>query len=375
MAIYLVVLSIIMILGFCIEIGKANRWEAVFAAGRREIRISLTGVFWALIFLTLALFGGLRYNVGTDYESYCTIFTDIAENWYAARYTGTERGYVWLNRIVSIFTDEPQVIIFITNAIITFVGLHCLRKYCRFVPFGLFIFYTTLYYYSFNLIRQGMAATIIFLAMGYASDGKWKKCIAAVVIAGFFHRTAWQFMLPIVVLLMFRYKPSVYFICFALAALATLFRDTVTLQLIARFYPSMLNFEDAYQFEFSFTQVGLCLIYMILCLMYYKPMLQAKKGNIVYINAAIFTFAMYALLFWFPMWSRLNLYFIGLFALIVPEAVSCEKDRKMRIFYYAGILAILLFFYIVPTLTGGGDWHYATYFDKLKELAAEKMIP
>ena len=63
-------------------------------------------------------------------------------------------------------------------------------------------------------------------------------------------------------------------------------------------------------------------------------MLQAKKGNIVYINAAIFTFAMYALLFWFPMWSRLNLYFIGLFALIVPEAVSCEKDRKMRIFYY-----------------------------------------
>ena len=69
MAIYLVVLSIIMILGFCIEIGKANRWEAVFVAGRREIRISLTGVFWALIFLTLALFGGLRYNVGTDYES------------------------------------------------------------------------------------------------------------------------------------------------------------------------------------------------------------------------------------------------------------------------------------------------------------------
>ena len=114
---------------------------------------------------------------------------------------------------------------------------------------------------------------------------------------------------------------------------------------------------------------------MILCLMYYKPMLQAKKGNIVYINAAIFTFAMYALLFWFPMWSRLNLYFIGLFALIVPEAVSCEKDRKMRIFYYAGILAILLFFYIVPTLAGGGDWYYATYFDKLKELAAEKMIP
>ena len=107
----------------------------------------------------------------------------------------------------------------------------------------------------------------------------------------------------------------------------------------------------------------------------FQPFYQVICIMAVSYTHLIFTFAMYALLFWFPMWSRLNLYFIGLFALIVPEAVSCEKDRKMRIFYYAGILAILLFFYIVPTLAGGGDWYYATNFDKLKELAAEKMIP
>lgn len=375
MAPYLVVLSIILLLGFCIELGKENQWNATFVINQRTYQVPLTAVFWLLIFITLTLFGGLRYKVGTDYESYCIMFTDIYDDWFKNRYVGTEQGYVWLNRIVTLFTDEPQAIIFITNMIICAVGVFAMSRFSVFAPFSLYIYYTTLYYYSFNIIRQGMACNFVFLAVGYAAHGKWKKCWFWLIFAGFFHRTAWLLMIPLLLLMAVKYKPVMYFSVFGIAALATLFRDTVTIQLISRFYPSMLEFKDAYMYDFSPVQVVLCLMYMVLCLIYYKPMLERRKENILYINFSILTFGMYLLLFWLPMWSRMNLYLIGLYAFIVPEAVSCEKSRRIRFMYYAILLGILLFFYIVPPLlSGGAGWEYHTYWDKLRELEMEAQL-
>lgn len=375
MSSYIAVLSIVLILGFCIEISRGCHWNATLVIGRNVRTVPLDGVFWLLIFVTLTLYGGLRYNVGTDYESYCTMFTDICDDWFKNRYTGTEQGYVWLNRIVSLFTEEPQVIIFITNMIICVFGVTTLRRYCKCIPFGLVVYFTTLYYFSFNIIRQGMAANMVFLAIGLAADGKMKRAWFWVIAAGFFHQTAWLLMIPLLFLMKRRYKLPVYLAVFGIAALATLFRDTVTIQLISRIYPSMLNFADAYQYEFSPVQVALCALYLLLCLMYISPMLEKKKENILYVNFALFTFGVYLLLFWIPMWSRLNLYVIGLYALIVPEAVSCEKDRRMRWLYYGGLMLMLVFFFFGPSILSGTDWYYGTYFDKLRELELEKIIP
>lgn len=374
MAAYLVVLSVVMALAFCVEIGKQNNWTATFVINRRTYRYSLTAVFWLLIFVTLCLFGGLRYKVGTDYESYSTMFLDICDDWFKNRYVGTEQGYVWLNRIVSLFTHEPQAIFFVTNMIICAVGIFALSRFCRFAPFGMYIYFTTLYYYSFNIIRQGMACNFVFLAIGYGARREWKKCWFWIFVAGFFHQTAWLLMIPLVILMCIKYKPVMYLSVFGIAALMSIFKDTVTVELIGRLYPSMLTFEDAYAYDFSPVQVVQCFLYMALCLVYYKPMLKREKGNILYINFAILTFGIYLLLFWLPMWSRMNLYLIGLYAFIVPEAISCEKSRRIRMIYYGLLLGMLLFFYIVPTLVGGGDWVYMTYWDKLREIAAENAV-
>lgn len=374
MGIYLLVLGTVCILGAVIEFGKSRGWTSVWLLGKKEYVFYKTDILWAVILVILMLFGGLRYKVGTDYESYCLMFSRICEDWNEILYGGTERGYVWLNRIVSLYTKDPQWIIFLSNAVVSWIGVHCLRKYSRFAPFSLFLFFTTLYYYSFNLIRQGMAAAFVLLAFCYARDRKWVRSMAVCLIACLFHQTA-LLMVPVLFLMQFRYQPSWYFVFFAIAALCTLLRDQITYFLIATFYPNNLNYAQAYAYDFSPTQVILCAIYMVLCLLYYRVMLKREQGNILYINFSILIFGIYTFFFWIPMWSRLNLYFIGLYALIVPEAVSCEKDRKTRALYYAVMLGILVFFYVAPSFLGTDAYSYTSVFSRPADYISQLYTP
>ncbi len=374
MGYYLLILFLICMLGGIIEYGRAQELTATFVVGKKRRTIYRLDFLWLVILIILLLFGGLRYDVGTDYHSYCNMFAALYEDWNEVLYGGTERGYVWLNRIVSLYTNDPQWIIFITNGIITCIGVHCLRKYCRFAPFGLFIFFTTLYYYSFNLIRQGMAAAFVFWAVCEAGERKWIKSMLLCLLATTFHQTAWL-MVPVIILMGFRYRPVWYFVFFAAAALCTLLKDSITYFLIATFYPNNLNYAQAYAYDFSPVQVILCAIYMALALLYYKPMMEQKKGSIQYINLAILIFGLYTFFYWIPMWSRLNLYFIGLFAVIVPQAVSCEKDWRLRALYYTLMLGILVFFYVMPSFVGTDAYAYTTVFDRPADYLSQLYMP
>ncbi len=377
MTIYLAVLGIVMVLGCFVEIGKINNWNGWFVRGEKTYTLPLTNVFWALIFITLVLFGGLRYMVGTDFAGYCEIFDNIAADWYVETYAGTERGYVWMNRIISLFTKESQAVIFAANLVICWLGVAALRKYSRFAPFGLYIFFTTLYYNSFNLIRQGMAASFVFLALGYAADRKMVKSLLLVLAGSFFHKTALM-MAPVMFLMQFSYKPVVYWLFYLLSAAASLSergRDLIANQLIGRFYPHVANDAATFNVDFSPTQVILCGLYLLLCVYYRKKMVEKNKGNIVYINFSILIFSLYSIYFWLPMWSRLNMYFICMYALIVPAAIDCEESRRLKTLYYVILLGILLFFLVVPVLMGGGDWYYGTFFEKLAILREEALWP
>ena len=364
MAPYLFVLGIIVLLGFGVELTKQNHWEGQVVLGKGQFGVSLNVLLWVLILGAFVAFGGLRYMVGTDFASYCKIFENISEDWYMILYDGTERGYVWLNRIVSLYTDDPQWIIFITNAFISILGVLAIRKFSRFVPFSLYIFFTTIYFQGFNLIRQGMACALIFLAFGYARDRKFIISYVLIAAASLFHRTS-LVVIPVMLLMQIPFHQVWYFIYFAVCSLAFLLREQVN-AILFRIYPSAAATSSSYLYEdFSPVQVILSLIYMILALKYYRKLLDRNKGNILYINFAVMLLGAYTCFYWIPMWGRIQLYFIGFYSLIVPEILACEENRMIRVLYYAVIWGILLFFFVVPVLTGGSwGWPYQTIFSR-----------
>lgn len=358
---YLLAIAVLVLLGYGVQTARWKNWSGYFLGKYRTFTLSAAAVFWVGIFLVLALFGGLRYYVGTDFESYYQIFLDTCEDWEDVRYNGTERGFVWMNRLLSLFTEEPQWIIFLANAFVSFFCTWALIKESRFVPFSLYLVFTTLYYQSFNLVRQGMACAVVLLAFAYAKERKWLRCYGLVLFAALFHRTA-LLVLPVMVLVRFRYPHALYFVFFALASLGIFLKEQV-IALLLRIYPSAVTASEAYLYEeFSPVQTILCLIYVALCLLYEQKLLEKDRGNIVYLNMSILLLGMYAFFYWIPMWGRLQLYFIGLYSLIVPEVIACEDSRLLRILYYVVIWGILLFFFIVPNWSSVGVWPYQTIF-------------
>lgn len=362
MEVYLVVLGSIVLLGILIEIGRQDGFQCVFVLRGKTYMVAPMNLLWIVVALIFVVFGGIRYGIGDDYFGYRMMFEALCENWYDPARAGTEQGFVWLNRLLSLYTQNADWIIFVTNAIISLVGVWCIRKFSRFVPVSLFVFFTTIYYLAFNLVRQGMAAAMIFLAFGYIRERKWLWGLFWTIMAFYFHKTS-LIMLPLFFMMSIRYNPVFYLIYFAVCCICFLLKENIS-QLLISFYPYVVNDGAEYIYDsMSLTQIALSGIYLILALVYYKPLIRKDPKNILYINFTILMFGLYSCFYWIPMWGRLQLYFICLYALIIPELVSAEEDKRLRALYYTVIWGLLAFFYIVPMALYGVTWPYQTLFD------------
>lgn len=143
-----------------------------------------------LVMLLIALFLGLRYNVGNDYEAYWSNYllinkgTDYALDSVSAN----EPLYILANQILSF---EFFVFLF------AFLSIWFLQKAITFFAepnsyFLVFLVYFCLYLiiYNVHLIRQGLAISIVLYSYIYLYNKKYKMYLLLVIIAFCIHTSA-----------------------------------------------------------------------------------------------------------------------------------------------------------------------------------------
>lgn len=131
-------------------------------------------IYLFLLIVTLSLFLGFRSpNTGTDTNNYKIIFEQVTLNNYS--YYGYDPGFSILIVIIKFIFKEPQwmfiIFAFLTNL---FFILRCweLRQNYNFV-LCITIFFTGVYFYSFNIMRQALAIAIIFWATKFLVNKKY----------------------------------------------------------------------------------------------------------------------------------------------------------------------------------------------------------
>lgn len=148
------------------------------------------------LFVSLAVFAGVRdVSVGIDTPAYHRIFTDIAESVdaFAFRY---EPGYILLNLFVSKFTSNSNVLILVASFIFSGLVIRATTK----VEIKLTVFFCvfmalSFYFFSFNAIRQALAAAVLMNALPYIVTPNFFKYLLFVFTASLFHFTS-LFILP-----------------------------------------------------------------------------------------------------------------------------------------------------------------------------------
>lgn len=166
---------------------------------------------------SLVLVSGFRNNIGDTYF-YMHAFKVTDFNWGYIR-NSKDVGFSILQMILKVYTDNPQVLIFITALITNILIVAVLYKYSRMIELSLYVYIASgMYLVSMNGVRQYLTAAIIFTATKYILDGNWKKYFLIVLFASTFHQSA-LVLIPIYFVVRRKAWSTITFILLLLAVL------------------------------------------------------------------------------------------------------------------------------------------------------------
>lgn len=151
---------------------------------------------WCIILIFIA---GLRVDTA-DYKAYVNLFnwtpdiidTIINNQWDFFISTREEIGYLLLNSLVKLFTDESSFLFLIVATISISLYYKCIKAYAIYPLISLLIYFSFIYCVKeLAQIRQGIAIAIFLYSLRYLIDNNFKKFILCIWLASCFHLSIW----------------------------------------------------------------------------------------------------------------------------------------------------------------------------------------
>lgn len=175
---------------------------------------------FGLLMLVFFLLSALRaFTIGADTRAYSILFIEIGKTngiflFNAGRY---EEGYVFCNKLLSLITNNPQVLIFISSAFIYLsFFLFFKRNSKNLFVVALLFFFCGLFKFSLSAIRQCIALGILMFGYEQLKHKKYFPFVLLAALAFFFHRSSIVFSL-LMFLSNFKWKRNTYLLLFAIS--------------------------------------------------------------------------------------------------------------------------------------------------------------
>ncbi|MGL5169435.1 EpsG family protein [Edwardsiella tarda] len=138
--------------------------------------------------ILLSFFGGIRFDVGTDFLTYEYYFHLLK----LGRDTYMEPGFETMTRLIYFLGFNEQGVFFISSFITCFFFYKYIKENSVNIGLSYFIFFTFPIFYlaSFNGIRQFIAVSLFIFSIKYIKNKNILKYLICVIIAASFHKTA-----------------------------------------------------------------------------------------------------------------------------------------------------------------------------------------
>ena len=156
------------------------------------------------MFFMLFIASFRRYDIGNDTEAYHRFFSHMV----VGDYNYDERveiGYRYLNILISKFTDNYTLFMFIVNIIIFMALIKFIKKEVTNLKLFVCIFWLFSFISYVSPIRQSIALGIVLLSINYIKERKFIRFYIACALAVTFHATA---LVAIVFPLLYWMKPK-----------------------------------------------------------------------------------------------------------------------------------------------------------------------
>lgn len=304
---------------------------------------------YLIALLILIFFGGVRYEVGADYNTYEEIY-------FFAETTSVEYGYLLLCIYFRLLGFGPQIM-FLFSIIVT---LYIIYKAILFynpqqIAFVFFIFLFGGYYAeSFNGVRQYIAIAFFMYATRYIISASFKKYLLLILLGSLFHSSI-LFLIPFYYILRRKYSDITLLIgIVVLLSIAFIFP-------VSSLYEKIPIYGQRYMVENShFNQnanlgIGyLSKLIIGLMLIKLRHLLIQKDDNYnLVINSFFFYILFMAIFKDFMVFLRIAYYFHIFLILILPKLCSCFTPQSRLWGRMLICLYVLLLFVVQMTEKNG----------------------
>ena len=295
----------------------------------------------------LVAFATFRVGVGTDYDRYVDIFTNRLDPAYWSYWSANnpqDWGFTQLQLSLLTFTHNPQVL-FLVAAIGSVVPAWFAIRRRSLAPVLAMYLYVCLgsYLLPLNVVRQGLAAGILFFAAVMFLDRRRWVYVVLAVLATMMHASAGPVAVVLYLARNWRPRPVV---AAAVLAVASLIAYYLTSFEFALRFTGEIN--DRYStYEAVETGIGTYLVIaakgaLIAWCYRYRDLLSDRDRR--YLLYATFGLAALIVGTQQLVIARLDIYFSLFLVLALPNAIAASRDRLLAVAAWGGGLIYLGFF-------------------------------
>lgn len=190
---YLIIISLVFLTITCIQVFNFEKNGLIC----KKTCFTLDRLTFIIIMLFLWVIIAFRHeDIGNDTSTYLSFFSSICNSVEIS--TRFEIGYVFLNKVISLFTDDPHIFLIILSSLTMFFTSLFIWKYSENKTLSAILFFFVYFTIYISALRWSIAIT--FLLYAYQSLKKDRKFtfLLYVLIATLFHTTSIYFLIIIV---------------------------------------------------------------------------------------------------------------------------------------------------------------------------------
>ncbi len=337
----------------------------------RNQKITLTAAF-----LVLAVFAGFRGDFTSDYNNYCEMF--YSANSYSSlwslleanpNYFAVESGFLAAMYLFGRIIPSGELFLCLISVLTVYLFLKEIVKQSTMPWLSILLFVgIDMYYDSFNVTRQVLAAALVFCCTRFLKERSfWKYCLAMVAISTI-HRTA-LLMIPMYFLLNVKpTKRNVITMTAVGAGFVVLL--PVALQVVKMIFPMYSNYSwgmDGGSWKNLIYPVAIAafsIIYLPRCYNSEKFGIDtAERG--IQINALIYIIILTLCSTQVYMIMRISYFFSPYTWILVPNIISQIKNNWDRRLLIIAVAFFCILYPLVVYSNSGYDPYYFIGFDRM----------
>ncbi len=317
----------------------------------------------------LSLLAAVRYNVGTDYNSYFQIYNSINNNFSNILIFNfyQEPGNVIIYRLSYLIFNNYKSMFFIFSFITSTFFVLGIIKYEKIinVKLSIFMFLSMYFLVSLNGMRQMLAVSLLFYGSFYlVSNKSIIKFLIIIAIAGLFHKSAYFmiFLIPYYYYIKDKTIQKSYIIVLfiTLIGVPLIAYSAATLSSVLGIYSSYVTYDGQKNVLFLLYILPSIIIYIISLKNSFKNA-NSNTGN-VYFKLYILSIPLQFLGYFYSYFDRFSLYTLVFQCLAIPISVKNIKSNSTKSMVLLLTYSWVIFYHVIMFIILGSNGVYPFIF-------------